>query len=156
VHIEVEQLQELIVAGGVWPGDEPEVEQRRQLDLTTHNACLLARSFVEAGFDVALDHVVVTKQRLDDYRRRLTGIPLYLAVLSPGRAAALARDREREKSKRHLEERGIGIAERWQNLEDELKAELGGAGFWVGNAKLTPVQTVDVMIANRERARITT
>ena len=75
VHIEAEQLQEWIVAGAVWPGDEPEEESRRQLDLVTRNSCLLARSYAEAGFSVTIDYVVLSRQRVEEYRDRLAGIP---------------------------------------------------------------------------------
>ena len=75
-------------------------------------------------------------------------------MLAPGRAVALERDVNRAKSVRHREEHGAGIVERWAYLEDDLKSELGGTGFWVGNAKLTPQQTVDVIIANKSRARL--
>jgi chloramphenicol 3-O-phosphotransferase len=154
VHIEVEKLQEWIVAGGVWPGDEPEAENRRQLDLQTHNSSLLARSYAEAGFNVVMDNVVVSRHRVDDYRQRLSGIPFFFVVLSPGQTVALKRDLSREKSQRHRASRGIGIAERWAHLENDMRAELGGTGFWVGNARLTPEQTVDVILANRDRARL--
>ena len=42
VHIEGEQLQEWIITGGVWPGDEPADEASAQIGLTIRNQCLLA------------------------------------------------------------------------------------------------------------------
>lgn len=42
VHMEAENLQEWIVSGGVWPGDDPQDENARQLDLFARNVCLLA------------------------------------------------------------------------------------------------------------------
>ena len=41
VHIEGEMLQEQIVSGAVWPGDQPLQESRRQLSLCRENQCLL-------------------------------------------------------------------------------------------------------------------
>ena len=52
VHIEADVLYQMIVAGRVMP-EEPGVmppEAERQLRLRLRNACLLARSFYEAGF----------------------------------------------------------------------------------------------------------
>ena len=154
VYIEGDRLQEWLIAGGVWPGDEPSREAERQIRLNVRNQCLLARSYVEAGFDAVIDYVISDRAVLQEFLRQLSGLAVHLVVLSPGKAVALERDAAREKSQRHRDSRGAGIAERWAYLEDELKAELGGLGFWVGNAKLTPDQTVDVILANRDRARL--
>jgi chloramphenicol 3-O-phosphotransferase len=156
VHIEGDLFLDHIVAGGVRPGDEPEREASRQIRLSIRNQCLLARSYNEAGFEVVLDYVVVNRGVLQEFSGQLSGLRVYLVVLSPGKAVAQMRDVDRDKSERHRAARGVGIAEQWAFLEDELKAELGGTGFWVGNARLSPEQTVDVILANRERARLAT
>ena len=156
VVLEGDRLQELIIAGGVWPGDEPAREASRQMRLSIQNQCLLARSYVEAGFDVALDYVISNRGVLQEFLGRLSGLSVHLVVLSPGKAVALERDVARDKSQRHRASRGVGIAERWSHLEDDMKADLGGSGFWVGNARLTPEQTVDVILANRDRAHLAT
>lgn len=50
-HIEADQLQQMIVAGGVWPDGSRAIseEANAQLALRLRNACLLARSFLDAG-----------------------------------------------------------------------------------------------------------
>lgn len=152
VHIEAEQLQEWIVSGGVWPGNEPEAENARQLDLLTRNACLLARSYAEAGFTVTIDHVVVTQHRVAEYRERLAGLALHLVVLDPGKDTAMTRDRARAKSQQHAQRTGVAIAARWAHLEDVLRAELYGAGLWVDSANATAAETVDTILAGRGQA----
>ena len=54
-HIEADQLQQMIVAGGLWPDEEPRDEAYRQLALRARNGALLAASFVGAGFTAVLD-----------------------------------------------------------------------------------------------------
>jgi adenylate kinase family enzyme len=154
VHIEGDLLQAWIASGGVLPGDEPEVEANRQLRLSIRNQCLLARSYAEAGFIPVIDYVIAYRAILQEFLRQLSPLSAHLVVLAPGRSVALERDSGRPKSKRHRDERGQGIAERWAHLEDDMKAELGGTGFWIGNAKLTPTQTVEVIVANKARARL--
>jgi adenylate kinase family enzyme len=154
VHIEGDRLQEWVASGGVWPGDEPATEANRQLRLNIRNQCLLARSYADAGFTPVIDYVIAYRSILQEFLRQLSPLTTHLVVLAPGRAVALERDRGRAKSEQRREERGQGIAERWAHLEDDIKAELGGTGFWVGNAKLTPQQTVEVITANQSRARL--
>lgn len=154
VHIEAEQLQEWIVSGGVWPGEDPEDENRRQLDLVTCNACLLARSYAEAGFSVTIDHVVITRHRVQEYRQRLAGFPLYLVVLDPGKASASERDSARPKSRQQVARIGVSIAQRWAHLEDEMRRELRVVGLWIDNSELTVEQTLHEILSHRMEALV--
>jgi predicted kinase len=154
VHIEAEQLQQWIVSGGVWPGEEPQDENRRQLDLVTRNAYLLARSYTDAGFSVTIDHVIVTRQRVEEYREHLPDRPVYLVVLNPGRDVAIRRDRVRPKSQLHVQRTGVAIAERWAHLEDVICEELSGIGLWLASASATPDELVDTILANRPQALV--
>ena len=138
VHIEGDLFLDHAVSGGVRPGDEPIAESERQLRLTWRNQCLLARSYVEAGFDVVIDYVISSRSTLQEFRSQLTSLVLHLVVLTPGKETAIERDLHREKSQSFKEELGIGLAEYWSFIEDEMTAELGGTGFWIGNAKLRP------------------
>ncbi|MBI2965191.1 MAG: phosphotransferase [Chloroflexi bacterium] len=154
VHLGFDELQEWIVSGAVWPGDEPALEAQRQIDLSRRNLCLLARSFSEGGFLPVIDYTANTRATIADFARELAGLNLNLAVLSPGKAVTSARDAIREKSIRHKAERGISIADRFGYLEDDLKAELSGIGLWIDNGNLTPEETVDSILRDRDRARI--
>ena len=78
VHIEADVLQRMVVSGGAWVTDAaggpgtPTGEAARQLRLRLHNACLLARSFAEAGFTVVLDEIILG-ERYDELRRGAGG-----------------------------------------------------------------------------------
>lgn len=144
-HVEGDRLQEWIVRGAVWPGEESAEESARQIGLNHRNQCLLARSFAEAGFVPVLDYVVVAKRQLASYRNQLTGLDLHLVVLAPGREVALRRDRERPEKT---------VAEVWAHLETELEEELGGVGLWLDNGAMSAEETVDAVLRRRAEARL--
>lgn len=136
-HIEVDGLQELIVSGGRWPTPEGDEEADRQIFLRARNACLLAGSFVAAGFLPVIDDVVVRRAHLDFYRAAFTAGPLYAVVLAPGAAKAA--------------ERNLGRAKRlttdWSPLDAVMRDELADEKIWIDNAELTVDETVDAVLS---------
>jgi adenylate kinase family enzyme len=152
--IEGDLLQGWIVSGNVWPGDERAAESARQIQLNMRNQCLLARSYAEAGFTPIIDYVIVSQADLDAYRGRLQGLDVHLVVLHPGRDVVIARERGREKSQRHERKHGLTIGEHFAHLERPLVEELSGVGLWIDNAALAPVATAELILANRDRARL--
>jgi len=145
VHIEGDRLQECIVSGAVYPGELPLDEQRRQIHLNVRNQCLLARSFAEDGFTPVLDYVVVDRARVQEYRRHLSGLELYLVTLAPGVPVALARDRLRPEKT---------VAARWTHLDARIRAALQDVGLWVDNSSLTVAETVGHIWSHRQEARL--
>jgi predicted kinase len=136
-HIEVDRLQELIVKGGRWPAPEQNAEADRQIFLRARNACLLADSFVAAGFLPVIDDVVVRRSHLAYYRSRLSSGPLHLVVLAPGAAAARARNRRRDKA----------LATDWSPLDAAMREEIAPEGHWIDNARQTVAETVEAVLA---------
>ena len=72
-HVDGDALAEAIASGRVLPGEEPQEESERQVELAIRNQCLLARSYAEAGFSPVLEYAVVTRHQLDAYRHYLAG-----------------------------------------------------------------------------------
>jgi broad-specificity NMP kinase len=134
-HVEGDRLQELVVSGGLWPDQEPREEALRQLRLRTENAALLAESFHRAGIVPVVDDVVITRERLAIYTRRLS---LRLVVLAPALEVALQRDRRRGYKL---------VGDRWAHLDDEQRQELGGVGLWIDTSRQTPERTVDAILS---------
>lgn len=153
-HVQPEELHDAIVTGAVFPGDEPEDEMLRQLDLVAHLGCLLAWRYVEAGFEAIMDYVVPSRSRLDYWLSQLEGLTVRFVVLNPGVDVAASRDVEREKSRRHQATRGSTIAARWAHLQSELDTELRGSGLWVDSAALTAGQTVEAILSRQDEALI--
>jgi predicted kinase len=139
VHISADVLQQMIVAGGEWvtePG-APSGEAARQLRLRLKHLCSLGRSFVEAGFVVVLDDIIMG-DRWQQLQDELHDLPFSLVVLAPQRDVVLQRDQKRSK-------RTLGKA--WaEYLDQELRTTMVGIGVWVDSSELTPEETVDYIL----------
>ncbi|MFE3907407.1 AAA family ATPase [Streptomyces sp. NPDC059153] len=136
-HVEVDALQQMIVSGGQWPSPTANAEADRQIFLRARNACLLADSFVRAGFIPVLDDVVVRRSHLDFYRTTFTAKPLHIVILAPGPATAWHRNQARQKS----------LATDWAPLDAAMRAELEQEGTWIDNAAQTPEETVETVLS---------
>ncbi|WP_345981573.1 AAA family ATPase [Streptomyces sp. DSS69] len=136
-HIEVDALQKLIVKGGRWPSPERDEEADRQIFLRARNACLLADSFVSAGFLPVIDDVVVRRAHLGFYRRQVAVGPLHFVALTPGAAKAAERNLARDKT----------LTTDWSFLDEAMRDELADEGIWIDNAELTVEETVDAVLA---------
>jgi adenylylsulfate kinase-like enzyme len=137
VHLDCDELQRLVVSGLTWPGDDPPEEAELQLDLRARNAAALAANFLDAGFTVAIDEVVVGPRRLSMYQEALNPRPLELVVLAPPLEVALERDRLRP-------DRNVG--DRWAHLDAEMREKLAGHGLWLDSGDLTVDETVDAIL----------
>jgi gluconate kinase len=144
-HIEGDRFGEMIRSGAVYPGEQPEEESRRQMELSRQQQWLLAHSFAEAGFTPILDYVVVSRNGVASYQEGLAPLRLHLLVLDPGRDEALRRDLERPEKT---------VAAPFLHLEEPLGAELRGIGLWIDSRGLTAEATVDLILRQRERARL--
>lgn len=144
-HIEGDLLQACIRSGAVPPGAVPQDEERRQIALCVRNQCLLAASFADSGFTPAIDYVLTSRARLEEYRAHLPGRTLRLVTLDPGIDAAFERDRLRP-------EKTLGM--RWAHLREQIVAELSGVGLWIDSAGITAEETVSGILEKEEQARV--
>ncbi|MEE1757476.1 AAA family ATPase [Streptomyces sp. SP18CS02] len=135
-HIEVDGLQDLIVSGGRLPTLAHDAEADRQIFLRARNACLLADSFVSAGFLPVIDDVVVRRSHLAFYRETLGSKPLHVVFLAPGPRVAWQRNLARAKT----------LTTDWAPLDEAMRTELAGDGVWIDNAQRTVAGTVDAIL----------
>lgn len=140
-YVEADALQRMIVAGGQWVTETSDPidianEAGRQLRLRLRNACLVARTFYEAGFAAVLDDIIIG-ERWDHLREDLNGLTFYLVVLAPDIETAIARDAARQKT--------VG-AEWGYYLDGELRKTMAGIGLWVDSTKQSPEETVDEIV----------
>ncbi|GEB60838.1 AAA family ATPase [Streptomyces gardneri] len=136
-HIEVDDLQELIVQGCHWPTPDGDPEADRQILLRARNGCLLADSFASAGFLPVLDDVVVRRSHLDFYRAHAKAVPLHVVILAPGPDKAWERNNARHKK----------LTTNWAFLDEAMRAELSDEGVWIDNADQTVEETVEAVLA---------
>jgi chloramphenicol 3-O-phosphotransferase len=140
VHVEADKLQEMIVSGGEWVTEigEPSAEAARQLRLRLRNMCLLGVSFYEAGFTAILDDIILG-DRWEHLQEDLRDVPFSLVVLAPS-ARVVAEDRDRRRAKSPL-------GEAWATyLDQDLRATMRGAGFWIDTSEQTPHETVECIL----------
>lgn len=136
VHVPADVLQQMIVSGGEWvkePG-EPGGEEARQLRLRLKHMCLLGRSFLEAGFTVVLDDIILG-ERWQHLQAELQGVPFSLVVLAPRVDVVVKlRDPGRAMSL---------IGEEWATyLDHVLRTTMAECGLWIDTSEQTPEETV--------------
>ena len=129
---------------GIWL-----LKNRKRLGIVSGTLCAAA-----AGFTPIIDYVIVSQADLREYRQQLRGLDVHFVVLHPGKDIVIARESAREKSQRHKQKHGLTIGQHFAHLERPLVEQLTGVGFWIDNAALAPVATADLILANRDRARL--
>jgi chloramphenicol 3-O-phosphotransferase len=132
-RISSDALQEMIVSGGRWPERrEMSEEAARQLRLRLRNACLLGRSFVEAGFFAVIDDIVIGA-RVDELLEELRGQRFIFVMLMP----------HLDVVRRREEGRGTRLWEEWGWMDDEIRTATRRIGLWVDSSEQSADQTVD-------------
>lgn len=95
IHIPVDNLRELVVAGIAHPVPEWTEETGRQFRLARTAAAEIARTYHEAGFAVAIDDVIDPGDADEIFGARLAQAKLHKIVLYPSFGAVLERNRQR-------------------------------------------------------------
>lgn len=144
VHIESDRLQEWILAGGVWPHQEPAEEAERQLRLRTRNACLLADSYFQAGFSPVIDDVVIS-WRLDHFLEDLRSRPVCFVLLTPDIDVVRHRDATRGYKQ---------VFDIWGHLDEEMRRDTPKLGLWLDSSYMTAEATVDHILTHADAALV--
>jgi predicted kinase len=146
-HVEADTLQNLIVAGGVWPDGSPNIsdEAERQLRLRLHNACILARSFAQHGFTAVIDDIVIG-QRLEQAIEELAGTSFGFVMLLPD--FEHVRDRWRAM--------GSPFVDQWHWIDTEIRIRTRRVGLWLNTTDLTPDQTVHEILGRIDETIVPT
>jgi len=134
--VSADALQRMIVAGGRWPEDRtmsPEAE--RQLRLRLRHACLLARSFVAAGFSAVIDDIVIG-DRVDHLLEELAGLRFVFVMLTPRLDVVRAREAGR----------GTTLWKDWEWLDEVVRTETSRIGLWLDSSDLDAEETVDEIL----------
>jgi predicted kinase len=87
--------------GRVWPPEGSE-ESRRQLLLRTRNTAAVATNFVQSGFDVVIDEVLVSLEQRQIFERVADIDEVAFLGLTGSEAVIAARDASRRKHTAHL------------------------------------------------------
>ena len=95
VHIQVDQLRQLVKAGYASPANWTE-ETEKQYKLARKNASDLARNFIDNGFTVIIDDIVRQKW-VSEWKSHFDGIDVNFVLLQPTIEVAKLRNQERIK-----------------------------------------------------------
>ena len=96
VHVELDAVRELIVAGRADP-QRPTALQGEQYVHSVDATCALARSFLGAGYDVAVDDALEPAPFEAYWRPRIADLDWRIVVVLPSLAETLARSAGRAK-----------------------------------------------------------
>ncbi|MET7282755.1 AAA family ATPase [Kribbella sp. NPDC005582] len=141
-----------VVAGAEVMTPNPTAEAVRQLELRYAASALVAQHYADNGFDFVASDIVLG-EHVERWFDQLHGVDAYLVVLRPTVESIVERE---------LGRGGNNSYRDWQNdgsLADAVRAlgvgleEIPRRGLWVDTTGQTPEQTVDVILADLEKAR---
>ncbi|MFJ4788996.1 phosphotransferase, partial [Streptomyces sp. NPDC088794] len=145
-HVRGDVFRRMIVTGreeyepGTRGGGEAQLRLQYRLSAATADA------YAEAGFTAVVQDVILG-ERLETYVGLVRARPLHVVVLAPDADAVAARERGRPKT-------GFGTAWTIPALDDVLRTRTPRIGLWLDSSELTVGQTVEAIMAGRERARV--
>ncbi|MCH5671768.1 AAA family ATPase [Streptomyces gilvus] len=144
-HVRGDTFRRMIVSGREDCTPTAGTEAETQLRLRHRLSANTADAYAEAGFTVVVQDVVLGEHLtayVDLFRTR----PLYLVVLAPSPETVTAREAGRAKT-------GYGawtVAE----LDGVLRGPTPRLGLWLDTTTLSVGETVEAILAGRERARV--
>ncbi|MBO4255287.1 AAA family ATPase [Streptomyces griseorubiginosus] len=144
-HVRGDTFRRMIVSGREDYAPDAGAEAESQLRLRHRLSANTADAYAEAGFTAVVQDVVLG-ERLTAYVDLFRTRPLYVVVLAPSPEAVAAREAGRAKT-------GYGtwtVAE----LDGVLRGATPRLGLWLDTTGLSVGETVEAIIAGRERARV--
>ncbi|MCW8098484.1 AAA family ATPase [Streptomyces tauricus] len=146
-HVRGDVFRRMLVTGRAEyePGAGPQSEAEAQLRLRYRLSAATADTYARAGFTAVVQDVVLGAH-LTTYTELVRTRPLYVVVLAPNPEAVAEREAGRAKT-------GYGA---WTvaDLDRGLRADTPRVGLWLDTSEQTAGQTVDAILAGREKARI--
>jgi predicted kinase len=144
VHLRGDVFRRMIVNGRAEMGRALSADARAQLALRQDLAIAAAGRYLDAGFDVVHQDIVLGDS-LARVVRAYAGRPLHVVVLCPSAAAVAAREDARAKKGY----RGIAV----DDLDRALREDTPRIGLWLDSGPLTPEQTADAILARLDEAK---
>lgn len=146
VHLRGDAFRKMIVSGRAEMTGALSDEAAGQLELRYRLAADAARGYLEAGFWVVYQDVIVGES-LPRVIDALPAAPLFVVVLCPDAEVAAARDHERLKT-------GYSEAFTAEAFDRTLRDETPRLGLWLDTSALSVAATVDTILAGLGTARV--
>ena len=150
VHVRGGQLYRWVVRGWVHHDDPDRVAARRDLELRYRLSARIADEYADAGFTVVVqdniygDDVV---RWFDTLRTR----PRHLVVLRPSVDEVAAREDARRAATGKVAYRGAYTP---ADNDADVARTPQDLGLWVDTSTLTPTETVELVLARADEARV--
>jgi predicted kinase len=138
-QVKGDDVNGMVLSGGVWFMGMPRDEALRQYELCKRNMCALANNFVDFGFVVLMDTVVQDRAMLDLLLALMSPRPVRLVILAPGVEVCKHRNAGRDSHER-FEFDG------YEQLEADMQHDLGDIGWWFDTSALTPEETAEQFV----------
>ncbi|MBB6569037.1 AAA family ATPase [Kribbella sandramycini] len=141
-----------VVAGAEVMTPEPSAEAIRQLELRYAATALVAQHYADNGFDHVVSDIVLG-DHVERWFAKLRAVETYLVVLTPTVESIVERELGRggHNSYRDWQDDG-SPADGVRALQAGLE-QIPRRGLWLDTTGQTPEQTVDVILADLEKAR---
>ena len=142
VYVPGDTIRSMVISGHAAAGDA----QLDQLLLRYQAALALAGVYLEAGFDVIVEDVIIG-QVLRQFLGLVPVPEMQLVFLDPNTASLSERDANRTKT---------AYGERWnvRQLRDVMHLETARIGLWLDSTELSAEQTVDAILADLSASRV--
>ena len=133
-------IREMVVSGRADMRPDAGEAELRQLLLRYRGALAVAAVYLDAGFDVVVEDVIIGPM-LPKFLELVPVPEVHLVFLDPGAATVADRDRGRSKT---------GYGGHWNvgTLHDVLRLETARLGLWLDSAELSAEQTADRILGN--------
>jgi predicted kinase len=130
----------MVCSGSVSFMGKPASEALRQDELCNRNMCSLAANFIDFGFTVLMDTVLVDRAELDFFLALLSPRPVRLVILAPGIEACRVRNSNRDPRARF-------DFDGYDRLDADMRREFADCAWWFDTRALTPEQTSEQLAA---------
>jgi predicted kinase len=140
VHLRGDLFRRMIVNGQVSMTADLSPEAIQQLQLRYQLAAEVARRYVDAGFTVVYQDIILG-HALAEAIARFQGYLLFVIVLYPRAEIVAARDRARNKT-------GYHDATSVHTFDRILRTETPRFGYWLDTSDLTVAETVDAILSH--------
>lgn len=145
IHLRGDVFRRMIVNGRAELGRELSDEARAQLRLRYELAVAAAGRYLDAGFSVVHQDIVLGES-LTEVVRLYAGRAPHVVVLCPSAASVAAREASRGK----VGYRGIAV----EDLDRALREDTQRIGLWVDSSELTAAETADHILARLDAAKV--
>jgi len=140
-------IRAMIVSGRVDVRPDSKEEALRQLTLRYAGALSVAGIFLNGGFDVVVEDVIIGPI-LGEFLRLVPVPEFHLVFLDPDAAALERREQERSKVAYGPDRWSVG------GLQAVLREETDRIGLWLDTTGLNAEQTVEAIVSDLDASRV--